>query len=182
LISYAVTCVAAGSVGALFAAVTAARDSDLWWGWALLVLLPIGLVSVHPAAVERVLRLVGRLGRRPLELPVPGWPAMVQLVGCSAPAWVFMGAAAAFTTHALGVTQDPVRVAFAAVAAWLVGFLAVPVPAGVGVREVVFVVLCGLPAGPATAVAAITRGLLVLVDAVGGFAALATVGRRRVRA
>ena len=53
---------------------------------------------------------------------------------------------------------------------------------GIAYGMLLFVVACGLPSGPATAVAAITRGLLVLVDAGGGVLALASVAYRgRVR-
>ena len=179
LITYAITCVAAASVGGALAGVAAARDSAFAWGWALVAAVPLSLVAVHPALVAAALRAGHRLSGRRVDLTPPPTPRLLELVAWSAPAWLLLGGAASLVTEALGVGQEPFRVAFAAAAAWLVGFLAVPVPAGVGVREVVFVVACGLPAGPAAAVAAITRALLVIVDAAGGFTALAYVGRRR---
>jgi hypothetical protein len=62
-----------------------------------------------------------------------------------------------------------------------VGFLAVPVPAGAGVRELVFVALCGLPAAPGAAVALLARASLLLVDAALGAAGLAIAARRTRR-
>ena len=177
LITYAITCVAAASVGGVLAGAAAARGHGFAWGWALVAAAPLSLAALHPVVVATALRAGHRLSGRRVDLAPPPSRRLLELVGWSAPAWLLMGGAAALVTEALGVTQEPFRVAFAAVTAWLVGFLAVPVPAGVGVREVVFVVACGLPAGPAAAVAAITRALLVLVDAAGGFAALAFVGR-----
>src|SRR4051794_27720597 len=182
LIAYACMTVAALMTCGALAPIAAARGTGFDAGWALIVLIPIGLLAVHPAVLARALRVGRRLSGKRVDLETPGWPAMIPLVAWSAPAWLAIGAAATLITEALGIHQEPVRVAFAAVAAWLVGFLAVPVPAGAGVREVVFVVLCGLDAGPATAVAAIARALLIVVDGVGGLAALAYVSHAGPRA
>ena len=85
-------------------------------------------------------------------------------------------------TEALGYDQQPARVAFAAILAWIVGFLIVPVPAGAGIRELLFVAVCGLAAGPAVAVAAIARLTFILLDGIGGATALLTLRRKRSRA
>lgn len=175
LISYGVMTVAAAVVcGALGPAATVSR-----WGWALLALVPLGAVAVHPVVLGRVLALLGRLTRGRLDLEVASWPAMLRLVAFALPTWALVGAAAISVTESFGLHEHPVRVAFAAVAAWIIGFLAVAVPAGAGVREVVFVVLCGLPAAPATTVAVVMRVLLIVVDAVGGLAGLGYLARSR---
>jgi len=93
---------------------------------------------------------------------------MLCLIAWSIPTWVLLGSAAVLVTEALGYHQQPARVAFAAITAWIIGFLAVPVPAGAGLRELVFVAVCGLPAAPAVAVAAIARALFLVVDGTGG--------------
>ncbi|MBA2417184.1 MAG: flippase-like domain-containing protein [Geodermatophilaceae bacterium] len=171
LVSYASMCIAAAIVcGGL--APLAARDGGLEWGWAALALVPLGCLAVHPSVVGPVLSAVARLTRGRLVLAVRPWGSMLGLVLWSAPTWILIGAASCAVTAALGYDQQPARVAFAAVAAWILGFLAVPVPAGAGVRELVFVVLSGLAAGPATAVAALARLLLVAVDALGGLVGL----------
>jgi glycosyltransferase 2 family protein len=97
---------------------------------------------------------------------------MVGLIACSIPAWFFLGLASVAVTAALGFDQHPARIAFAAVAAWILGFLAVPIPAGAGVRELIFVALSGLESGPGVAVAAIARLLLIIVDGLGGLLGL----------
>ncbi len=182
LISYACMCVAAAVVCGALAPVAAARGGGLGWGWALLALIPLGAAAVHPAVLGPALRVGRRISRGRLDLTPPDWPAMLRLIGWAVPTWLLLGAASTLVTLALHLDQEPSRVAFAAVAAWIIGFLAVPVPAGAGVREVVFVLLCGLPAGPATAVAAIARALLLIVDAAGGVAGLAHAGRSGDRA
>ena len=61
---------------------------------------------------------------------------------------------------------------------WIVGFVLVPVPGGVGVREAAFVAAAGsLDPGIAAATAVAARALFVVVDALG--AALGTLALRR---
>jgi uncharacterized membrane protein YbhN (UPF0104 family) len=91
-----------------------------------------------------------------------------------------VGATSVCVTEALGFSQQPARVAFAAVAAWIIGFLAIPVPAGAGLRELVFLAISGLDNGPAVAVAAIARLLFIVVDAGGGLLGLWAVRRAGV--
>jgi glycosyltransferase 2 family protein len=167
LISYGVMCVAAAVVDGVLAPFVAI-DGGLGWTWALLLLVPLGVAVVHPAVLGRLLAATRQLTRGRLDLSPPPWPAMLRLIGCSVPTWVAIGAAAVLITEALGYHQDPSRVAFAAITAWIVGFLAVPVPAGAGLRELIFVLTCGLAAAPATAVAAIARLMLLVVDGTGG--------------
>ena len=184
LVTYTCMAVAASLACGVLAPLSAVlpHRRGLGWGWALLALVPLGLAAVHPAVLQAALRTVRRLTGRRLDLDVPSWPAMLRLVAWGLPAWLLLGAAADAVTASLGLASEPVRVAFAAVAGWLVGFLALPVPAGAGVRELVFVLLCGLHTGPAAAVAAIARALLLVVDAAGGFVSLAWLARRRTAA
>jgi uncharacterized membrane protein YbhN (UPF0104 family) len=177
LISYAVMCLAAAAVCGLLAPF-AAVSGGVGWLWALALLLPAALALTHPALLGRALEGARRITRGRIDLRPVRWPTMVALVAISVPTWLLMGASAAAVTAALGLPQHPARVALAAVIAWIVGFLAVPVPAGAGVREVLFVVTCGLHPVPATTVAVVLRVLLVVVDAVGGMAGLAVAARR----
>jgi uncharacterized membrane protein YbhN (UPF0104 family) len=175
LISYACMTVAAAVVCGALAPFS--HSTVLGWEWALLLLVPAGVAAAHPAVLGRGLVLGRRLSGGRVDLTAPRWSSMLRLIAWAIPTWLLVGTAAVMVTEALGFDQRPARVALAAVAAWIVGFLAVPVPAGAGVREVVFVVLCGLSAGPATAVAVIARALLLVVDGVGGLAGLSYAGR-----
>jgi uncharacterized membrane protein YbhN (UPF0104 family) len=161
----------------LLAAPTAADGRGLGWAWALLALIPLAVLLVHPAVLRRLLGLARRLSRGRVSLAPPPWPAMLRLIAWSVPAWLLLGAAAVAVAHALGYDHDPARVAFAAIAAWIIGFVVVPVPAGAGLRELVFVLTCGLPAAQAATVAAIARLMLVLVDGFGGLSGLLAVRR-----
>lgn len=171
LLSYGSMCIAAAVVCGGLAPV-AARGDGLGWGWVVLALIPVGLLAVHPVVLGPALRCVSRISKGRADLQVRSWGSMVGLILWSLPTWILVGVASSAVTAALGYDQQPARVAFAAIAAWILGFLAVPVPAGAGVRELAFVALCGLAAGPATAVAALARLLLIAVDAVGGLAGL----------
>lgn len=178
LVSYGVMCAAAAVVcGAL-----APGAGASWLGWTLLPLVACGLAAVHPAILGRALQLTRRVSRGRLDLPAPAWRSSLRLLAWTVAAWALLGAAAVAVTAAFGVHQHPARVALAAVAAWIIGFLAVPVPAGVGIREVLFVALCGLATTEATTIAVIMRALLVFVDAAGGAVALGATTRAVRRA
>lgn len=144
----------------------------------LLVLIPIGVLAVHPAVLGRLLRAAHKITKGKLDLEPPSWSKMLGLIAVAIPPWLAVGGAAVLVTQALGFEQQPARVAFAAVVAWIIGFLAIPVPAGAGIREVLFLLVSGLASGPATAVAAISRVFLLLVDAIGGVVGLASLRRR----
>ena len=56
----------------------------------------------------------------------------------------------------------------AAILSWIVGFVSVPVPGGIGVREATFVALAGtIPKGVGATVAIAARLCFMLVDAAG---------------
>ena len=83
------------------------------------------------------------------------------------PAWAFIGTATWTVARGLDPDAPFVGVVAAAAASWLAGFLAVPVPGGVGVREAVFVALAPTMApGVAETTAVAVRVAFVGVDAV----------------
>lgn len=135
---------------------------------AVLLLLPLGLAALHPAVIGAGVRLVERVSRRDLSVEVPTWGASVALVARYVPSWLAIGAATWAVARALVPSADLYEVGAAAVLSWLVGFVLVPVPGGVGVREAAFVAAAGsLDPGIAAAVAVGARGIFVAVDALG---------------
>ncbi|MDQ1745620.1 MAG: glycosyltransferase 2 family protein [Pseudonocardiales bacterium] len=168
LISYASMCVAAAVVCGVLAPFVALDGDGLSWGWLMLALIPLGVGALHPAVLGRLLALGARLTRGRVRIEPRPWRTMLGLTAWSIATWLLVGAASVCVTEALGYSQQPARVAFAAVAAWIIGFLAIPVPAGAGLRELVFLAISGLDNGPAVAVAAIARLLFIAVDAGGG--------------
>jgi uncharacterized membrane protein YbhN (UPF0104 family) len=147
----------------------------------VLALLPLGLLVLHPQVLERLRSLAQKVLRRQIDATIPPWRHSLVLVACYVPAWLLIGTATWAVARGLGQDVGWLDVAPAAVLSWVVGFVLVPVPGGVGVREVAFVAAAGaLDSGPAAAVALLARVLFVLVDAGGAVAAAAWLGRQRV--
>lgn len=77
---------------------------------------------------------------------------------------VFSGTAFALLVYPLDAASPPAAAVPAFALAWTVGYLAVPFPAGIGIREAVLVVAASSPAGPAPViVASIFHRLVTMV-------------------
>src|SRR5436189_179930 len=103
----------------------------------LLALLPVGLAWLSPrllgAVVDRLLRLVGRDGLdRPLR-----WHGVLVATFWSLVMWMFYGVQIAVLARPLESTGHrlPLLAIGAYALAWVVGFVVVVAPAGVGARE-----------------------------------------------
>lgn len=147
-----------------------------WWA-ASAVLVPVGLLALHPRSVSAGLRLVARVARRDLDVTVPSWAESLRYVAAYLPAWALIGLATWAVARALTPDAPVAGIAFAAVLSWLAGFLAVPVPGGLGVREAVFVAASGLSPGIGAAVALLARALFMALDAAGAVAGAAWLAR-----
>ena len=147
---------------------------------AVLVLLPLGIAALHPAVLTRGRRLVERLARRDLDVPIPAWGTTVGLVARYVPAWLAIGVATWAVARSIDPGADLANVATAAVLSWAVGFVLVPVPGGVGVREATFVAAASsLEPGLAAAAAVAARAIFVLVDGTGAVVGALALNRRR---
>jgi hypothetical protein len=134
---------------------------------ALLVLLPLGLAALHPAVLGRARDvLVGLVGRG-ADVPLPTWRATVGLVARYVPAWMCIWAATWMVARALDPDPPVLRIGIATTLSWVAGFVAVPVPAGAGIREAVFVASAGMSSGVAATVAVASRLVFLLVDVCG---------------
>ncbi len=133
----------------------------------VIVLLPLGLVALHPRVVGWLLDRARRLTGRALDLPVPTWPEAIIEVLAYVPNWVLIIASTWCTARALTGDVSLLRVALATLLSWTIGFLVFPVPAGAGLREVIFTASAGLPAGIAVTVAVASRLTFILADGVG---------------
>jgi glycosyltransferase 2 family protein len=147
--------------------------------WMLFLLaLPVGLVLLHHDVLEWLLERLRKATKRDITLEVPRWGETVQVVVRYLPSWVCVGLSTWMVARALTPHPSIPRVMFASVLSWIAGFLAVPVPAGFGIREAVMVAASGLGGlGAATAVA--NRVLFIVVDLVGGLLGAAVIGRHR---
>lgn len=139
------------------------------WGWALWVggalLLAGALLGGGLAEVARRPALAGRL-------VLPGAGALARLVLSYVPAWLLIGGATWCVARSLAGDAPFGKVLFATAVSWLAGFLAVPAPGGIGVREAVFVAVLGpLPGDVTAAVAVLARVLFMVTDATGALVA-----------
>lgn len=148
--------------------------------WMLFLLaLPVGVGLLHHSVLERLAATAGRLTKRDLELDIPRWGQSLSLLARYVPAWACIGTATWCVARAIDPGANFARVFFSAVLSWIVGFLAVPVPGGAGVREAVLYASSGLAESVAVTVAVAARLGFVLVDVVGAVAGSPLAGRRR---
>lgn len=149
---------------------------------ALLALaVPVGLVALHPRVLGLPLDLAGRVFQRRLELEPSPWSKMLAIVPWYVPGWGFIVLATWAVARAFDTDVPLAAVAFPTILAWLIGFLAIPVPGGVGVREAAFAAAAeagGMDPSLAVIVAVVARSIYVLVDA-GGFLLALTIGAWR---
>ena len=148
------------------------------------VLAGLGLLS--PVLLDR--RLLGWIldqARRVVHR-VPSadeLPAQRQIVRCFAYSLGTLTAYAAAFTCLIGDLADvrPLVAGAALCVAWVVGYLVIPVPSGIGVREAILVAaLPGLGAGPLLAASLAHRLLTVIAETV--LAATSVVRLKRSRA
>jgi hypothetical protein len=103
----------------------------------------------------------------------------VALVVRYVPAWLAIGGATWAVARSLDPSAGLLEVGTAATLSWLIGFVLVPVPGGVGVREAAFVAAAGsLDPGIAAAVAVGARLIFVAVDAAGAVIGSSTLRSR----
>ena len=106
---------------------------------AVLVLSPL---VVHPVAVERLLALAKSLSPTRFGAFPDRLPALFESTLWTVLSWSGLGAGIVFCVRALGWDGGPAWMFVSGFAlAWLAGFLVVFVPAGVGVREGVLLVV-----------------------------------------
>jgi len=151
--------------------------------WMLVLLaLPVGVVLLHHRVLGRLIGLVEKVSRRTVHVDVPQWRDSLVLVARYVPTWFLVGTATWAVARSLTPDASYPRVMFATVLSWAVGFLAVPVPAGAGIREAVLTATSGLDGGVAAATAIVARILFALVDVGGAAISAPVVGRSRSRA
>jgi hypothetical protein len=178
-LSLAALYLAALAVAAVLVPLDLAKQSESPAALALLLLLPLGLAALHPRVLGWGRDLLVRVTGRGAEIAIPPWRATVAVVASYLPAWLFIWAATWCTARALLPHPPVLRIGVATTLSWTAGFVAVPVPAGAGVREAVFVAASGLPAGIGATIAVGSRLAFLLVDVAG--AALTVPWHRRRR-
>jgi glycosyltransferase 2 family protein len=117
----------------------------------------LGLALVLPLRRAWMTRLLGPLARlagsKGIEA-LPSQGAILRSYGWGIWALAWIGAAFALLACSLQVTGSPAALVPAFALAWTIGFLAVPFPSGLGIREAVLISAVGSPAGAAPVIVA----------------------------
>jgi uncharacterized membrane protein YbhN (UPF0104 family) len=146
----------------------------------------LGLL-VLPLTIAPATRAASRVLRRPLSLPPLPVPALVVAVTANVAAWFLYGLALRWLSFAFFPGSGSNLLAYVAVftAGYLAGWLFVPVPAGIGVREAALV--AGLPAAhlltpvDAAVIVVASRLVLTILEALPGTLFLARDALSRPR-
>ena len=155
------------------AALCAALGSLLSWerpiiGAALLLVLVVGL-SVYAIAPlrQRLVGLLRKITSGTNELTAP--KDMLALTIVQVPAWIMISLSTTITAHAFGAEVGVLHMFFVSSLSWLIGFLVIGAPGGLGVRESIFTGLLSASIGTSTALslAVASRMIFVSVDFLG---------------
>lgn len=155
------------------AALCAALGSLLSWerpiiGAALLLALVVGL-SVYAIAPlrQRLMGLLRKVTSGTNELTAP--KDMLALTIVQVPAWIMISLSTTITAHAFGAEVGVLHMFFVSSLSWLIGFLVIGAPGGLGVRESIFTGLLSASIGTSTALslAVASRMIFVSVDFLG---------------
>ncbi|GAA2733573.1 lysylphosphatidylglycerol synthase transmembrane domain-containing protein [Actinocorallia aurantiaca] len=155
------TTVATGCVTAALTLPLTSGDAarDYWWA---LALAPVMLACLHPRIVTWALNLALRLIRRP---PLAGTMGFVQM--STAVLWTLLGwACFGLHTWLLLPTGSPALACGAYALAYVVGFLVILAPGGLGAREAALVLALSpvLSQAEALLVALASRAVLTVAD------------------
>ncbi|MCT2586686.1 lysylphosphatidylglycerol synthase domain-containing protein [Actinophytocola gossypii] len=159
--------------------ILAGHQEYLW----LFVLLPAGLVLLHPKPLTWIVsRGLRTLRRPPLERPLTA-PAILLALGLSAGTYVLLGLHLWLLSTAIGpIGFDGLLLCIGAMSlAMTAGLLAFFLPSGIGAREVVIVAVLAtvLPSGPAFTLAVVSRLMFTIVDLASAGGAALYVRMRR---
>ena len=110
-------------------------DDDLGGGLWVFVLIPIGLLVLHPAVLGKLFGLAERVLGGAEEQQVPPWTESVKLVLRHIPSWLCIGVSTWFVALTFDPNAPLLHVVFAGVLSWVTGFIVVFVPGGLGVRR-----------------------------------------------
>lgn len=177
-----VTAAIVGIVAVLLASSTG--FATFWW---LIPVIVVGLVCLTPPVLGRLIAIAFRVLRRPPQDTTLSWSGTAMSLVWSLVMWLAYGVQASVVLRAFGADSPalfPVAVGAYAVA-WLVGFLIIIAPAGIGPREGILVLLLGSVAtgsGP-LALAVISRVFMTIGDVVlAGVGAVLAARHRRAAA
>jgi hypothetical protein len=157
----------------------AANEGYVW----VFLIVPVGIVCLHPRILNPLLNKLFKLVKRPgLDRPLSG-RVLLNAIAWSFVTWLFNGLQCWLLAEKFGAPAGKtILLALGGYAfAWCVGFVVVIAPAGAGIRDALLVAALSpvIGAGPAFAVALVSRAVNTISDLLVAGAALAS--RRRLR-
>lgn len=159
---------AAMFTAAAFLPFALAGDEGGFSPWMLVLLaLPVGVVLLHHDVLDWLMAKASKATKREIKVEVPQWRDSLLLVARYVPTWLFIGTATYAVTRAITPDVSYPRMMFATILSWVVGFLAVPVPSGAGIRETVLFAAAGVDKPIAITTAVGARLIFVIVDVAG---------------
>lgn len=141
-------------------------------GWTLLA-VPVLTALLAPPVLRTALRWLLRIARRDPLRRLPDARHLAAACAWALAMWAAYGTHVWALTAAVGQPVGPARAGGAFAAAWVVGFVLLIAPAGVGPREAALVGFLPLAAGTGLLVALVSRLLMTAAD--GCWAAVAGV-------
>jgi hypothetical protein len=150
--------------GTMLAAGLSVADSALPTGLRWLALLGLATPALlHRSLTIWVMDQARRVVKRiPSSDLIPDQGAIWRSLAWSIPMMVMISAAFAALLHPLEPDVAPVTATIAFATAWVIGFLVIPVPAGIGIREGALVLILGSVA-PGSLVAASLAHRMVMI-------------------
>ncbi|RAY14250.1 UPF0104 family protein [Actinomadura craniellae] len=162
LLAMATTIATGCAIAAVTLPLTSADATRRYW-W-LLPLAPLLLAALHPAVISFLLTRALRIVRRPPPAR-PGGAAMARAMAWTVLGWALFGMHAWLLADDLG-GAGPLLSTGAYALAFVVGFLVIIAPGGLGAREAALVVALSptLPDGGPVVVALASRVVLTVAD------------------
>lgn len=135
--------------------IAAAALTTLWW------------VAAHDAVRTRLVAAMSRVVATPPTLPEASHLAVTA--ARHVPAWILMSLSTSVVASAFQVDIGLVHMLYVTSLSWLIGFVVIGVPGGLGVREAVFISMLGptVGDGAAASIAIASRMVFIAVDGVG---------------
>lgn len=183
ILSMIVSVVTAGSVAAVLFVLRSPRALEEYWY--VLVLVAAGVAVMTPKGLSLCLRAVGRLAHRDVDSTEITGSGIVHSALWGVGMWVSYGVHTWVLMRGLagngGVSVLDATAAFSL--AWVVGFLVVLAPAGVGVREAVIVVVLGTAVTQEVAFtfAVVSRVVLTMLDGIAASIGIVSYRFRGIR-
>jgi uncharacterized membrane protein YbhN (UPF0104 family) len=159
--------------------------SILSWTYPIIgiALLIAGVLGVALYAQPPIHKTVLGLSKKflPNGIVLAPWQVLLRYTTLHTPAWILMSLSTSITASAFGAKVSIVEMFFFTATSWLIGFIAIGVPGGIGVRESVFTALATPVIGAplAVSIALASRFVFILADVIGAIGSNAVVRMQR---